>query len=762
MSTAPKKEKVKRKREKTEAEEKKTFRLKETAGDPLAVFMKAKGVETRQHWDTLKSFADSDLKLSERVLRDDKSKEIIVCSSPLHSLHSFVVLLASKYASGKESMGSLCIHENLNVANAFIQRTCSFFPGIKFVSSVPQSKMKINVVCTIGFDKDAIITVSEKTMIIIHGSEVFASRVFQSLKREHNVVVCVHLPVYLKLFDMSRAMFSEPNTKTDLEIVNLSPALRALVNAIESGFDEGCGALSKRNLLYPSLCSFRMISLECLSHSIRSLQPSSADVDALTKLTSLFVAKAFVALIGDEMVSTAMKYLDISFDHPVYGDWMREVFSSIRSKAESYVAIPSERLNRIVDEWKEPRCFLVVCTNDNEVSDVLNQEKQFLSFEQQKSSGVFVTSRQHIIKDPVFEWTRFDKIFVLGSGQCEIVELARFANVSSRLTILITDYECQRGTILISHRQKQKLDAGGDLMEQLLIPSSWNEIKMCFSVDFDWKSMMGNPGGHFDGLNVFVSQQLLKNSPNLASSLTTSLGLNLIRRRNMVCADVVLDESRCIDVQDIQNSSVKFILTQVLRSSLTFEECLLILRYNHPMQHVVCTKVYDVISRISKVCGKRMKVSICLSDHNMDETVELRCISSFLERSQTQSTLKLIGGGWSSREWMMEKESFHESLLTSFPSLSPITAQILLSQFSLTEIFRKPRAAILNVVCKIIPMRMLVDFFEFLQIKTKQGKRAKLLEEYPSSYGFETRRNEELVYVPSKSGQTKLRWTSKK
>jgi hypothetical protein len=229
-------------------------------------------------------------------------------------------------------------------------------------------------------------------------------------------------------------------------------------------------------------------------------------------------------------------------------------------------------------------------------------------------------------------------------------------------------------------------------------------------------------------------------------------------RRTGLVVDLVIDETRCVAVYNLQTTpSWKDVAADLFLMNQAFSECLLILRYAAPMSQKSAHTLHNVLGALKVVCPQ-LKVYPVLCAAEIDHDVELSAVSKFLLRSESYSALHLLGeGGWKSRDWLVETESLHERILCSFPCISPITAQILLSQLTLTELFRKREADVMALVGACVPARVIQQLRRSSMSPTSRPysnlKNGRPIQKHESKIGFKPR--------TGGSTQTMLEWTKK-
>ena len=180
--------------------------------------------------------------------------------------------------------------------------------------------------------------------------------------------------------------------------------------------------------------------------------------------------------------------------------------------------------------------------------------------------------------------------------------------------------------------------------------------------------------------------------------------------RSGVAADLALDECRCVLVRLAQGATLEQLAADLFRASAAFSECLLILRAGAPG---ALPALLLQLPRVADTVCPGLSLRLLLSAG--DDEAELAVVSALLGRSRERSALRRVGrDGWLRREWLEPSESSHEALLCAFPALAPLTAQLLLSQFPLLELFRTPQP-VLAALGPLLPPHVLPDLFAFLK-----------------------------------------------
>ncbi len=631
--------------------------------DLLSSYMKTRGVEPKKTW-SLQSFVPADDAASDRVLALLKTQKLVrvAAPNPSKSMLPVALLVAAKHAS-KDDGCAVCIHEHLAIAKAHLVHHVDAFVGVRFDSRI---KSKTVVYVDGAFELPSL---PPKCIVIICGSAAFT--------RQHSagtVLVVAGTAEPASSFDI----VLDPLPRLSYELAVLPTAVRRLVHSLE-----------KHLAVIAEVPSVRQLSADSLQKALDELPPLVENGSVAIALVLLHIGKTVADLAGSRSVGIAAAHLECAFRHPVFGARAREEFKQLAAVMGTASSGSDHVKNSALTEL-----LLQRSGGAESAVLVLTDQRDLLRI---PNSRVRTESAAAALSDAFFPWSSFHRVLVVDceSNTGDALEVMRVKNPAAAVSWLLTDYEMTRS----SHVAWESAPAA-------------TQVATTFGVAFDWKCFISVEAEELDGVRVIASHQLVANWPRLAASLSSSFGLSLVQRSNMA-ADLVVDECRCLVVRNMPPATGDDLRATLLRVSCAFTECVLILR--HPADAPEPTLLLHQLTDAADTVCPSLLLRVIITREVEDHEVELGAVSALLRRSRERSSLRRVGqGGWSAREWLDPSESSHESVLSCFPSLSPLSAQLLLSQFSLSHIFRAP-GDVQSTMAALVPARSLEDLWAFLR-----------------------------------------------
>jgi hypothetical protein len=482
----------------------------------LNSFMKTRGVETKKTW-TLQGFAQGDDAASNKIvdLLGGGRKSVIrfTSSSPSKSLLSVCLLVAAKEAS--TDCAVVCVHEHLHVARQHLALHAGVFSGVSFGDRIKP----VNVALLDALPERLPVG---KVLILACGSDAFCRAIGQRVV-SHSMVCAVVGPCDDgSQFDLTLS----GTNRIDFRAISLSDSHRAHVEAVEAVVAELASSLISPT---PPV---QLLSAE----SILRVMEGSSD----PQLLLLRIGKMTADWVGSHSVGQALAFLESCFGHPVYGSLARGYFSSLAdswmfSGGQNSCHVKRPDLEVLLDELnKEPVLVMIESWVGNE----------------SRWPHAKAVSAARALEDALFPWNSFRRAIVvdnLGRWEAaEALEMLRVKSPGCAVSWFLTDYEMTR--------------SGAHLFWSTLPTAA--RVCAAFDLAFDWKRFLAlQPEGLEDAI-VVASKEMLLTSPNLMSSLSSSLGLTLMLRAGMA-ADLVLDEARCVLVRALQGISFEELCASV-------------------------------------------------------------------------------------------------------------------------------------------------------------------------------------------------------
>jgi hypothetical protein len=478
--------------------------------DMLSSFMKARGVDTKKTW-SLQGFPSSDDAASNKVITlfsGGKKTVRLTHASPSKSLLSVCLLAAAKHAS-KEEGSVVCLHEHLAVAQQHLAQHAAVFSGVSFGDRIkPKS---------VAFVRELPPTVPANCLVVVVGSDAFVrlNSKSDSLQLLATIGPC-DPPAQ---FDV----VMEAVSRVDYRTVALQHDLRALANAAESRVvDE----LNKFMINPPA----RLLS----AGAIRRVMEGSTEVEMQSALLRALIAKNVADILGSHSVARAHRFLQSCFEHPIYGELASSEFAELAASlsfGEHCHHVKSVELEQMLHDVEGS---VLVLASDLEMRNLGPNAK--------------VVAAGTALQDSLFQWSSFGWVVVVdnagGWEAAEAIEQMRIKAPNCKVSWILTDYEMTR--------------SGAHLFWSTA--PSVVQIVSAFDLSFEWKMFLSINADQEDEVPVVASRELLVSSPNLMSSLSSSLGVDLVLRAGMA-ADLIIDESRCVLVRTLHGISFEELCT---------------------------------------------------------------------------------------------------------------------------------------------------------------------------------------------------------
>ncbi len=481
----------------------------------LNSYMKTRGVEAKKTW-TLSGFPAGDDAASNKIvslLSSGKRLVRVTHASPTKSLLSVCLLVAAKQASVGDTGSVVCVHEHLQVARQHLDLHAAIFSGISFGDRIKPLHVAFNA------NVPALESLPPKVLFVISGSDSFVRKEMALVKDSHPMVTAVMSPCD----DQFDIVLSDAVPRVDYRVVPLLEEHRAFIQVAEAALGQ---CLSK---VIQSPPPVRLLSASAV---LRVVESERGDSDLMPDLLLLQICKTAVDLLGSRSVACARTYLESCFAHPVYGAMagagLSNLFDSLSFGMDDAPFVKHRELEGMLSAAHQSP-VLIVTNNKDRLLDRPN---------------IKLSSGAAALEDVLFPWSSFRRVFILdnpgGWEAAEIVEILRVKSPTCVVSWLLTDYEMTRN---------------GCHMFWSSMPDA---AKICatFNLSFDWKYLlMFQPEGLEDA-PIVASQELLLSSPNLMSSLSSSLGLSLVIRGGIMAADLIIDEARCVLVRSLNGMSL--------------------------------------------------------------------------------------------------------------------------------------------------------------------------------------------------------------
>lgn len=688
---------------------------KSSISDSLSSLMKIRGAQPKLQWN-LKAFHSSDDAVSDRALEQLVGNEmvVLVCRAS-RSWHPACMLTAAKYVS-KKGCSVLWLCENQSVTLSFLDVLAPFLSGIKFSQQIRDVGSAGAVVVSSAVFREP---VPDNCLVILSGRSDWLSQ--QPIASFRLTMVATSAPFFEPFWDVGRLphwiVLEQPTIPVENIICPLSSALKEAVEQAESQMDVFCGKLASHACLFPPAVSFRMLPLACGEKSMRLAKTE----ETIAPAANVYAWKQYLNILCHQSLDRARSWLLCMQNHPVYGRWI------IQTKVEPRVQQDGEDIVPFPQDDEESA--LVIVEPHGRIMCTI-------------PTGSTIVSGESALRDPMFPWSQFKSVTLMGSlGECagDVLEMIRVRCFSiTKAKWIVSEYDaCRDGVIALRMLKRTEFSLDG-----LFVPPTVTEVLDRFEHRFDWRKMLGCMDTRPDvgNVSVVVSSEFLKNSADLASSMSTVLQLTLVARPSCCGADIVIDERRAVMFWDItlaKGPRLKDLKSRMSRASLAFEECILIVRFQPPLHRPAA----QVIQEITTMC-QSSTYRLILSAKETE--VELRVIHAVLCVSKDRSTIRTP-----SSDWLSSEESEREKTLCSLPFISPLVALWALSQFPLQDIL-KGRDDVRHTLEKQVPvLKNLKDVSLNNYVDLKSGR--------PIS-----KVSAKLSYVPSMGGQSKLIWAREK
>ncbi|KAJ3439647.1 hypothetical protein M0812_15683 [Anaeramoeba flamelloides] len=235
---------------------------------------------------------------------------------------------------------------------------------------------------------------------------------------------------------------------------------------------------------------------------------------------------------------------------------------------------------------------------------------------------------------------------------------------------------------------------------------------------------------------VIISEPFLKDI-NLIKILQMRYNFQFLERRLSTKITMIIDEETCLILKYITQIDSIISIISSIQVQLTYVKIWVLLRckkknsqylmdFNKKKKQSVNLKELidlniidfnsysslNLLMHKSIQFGIDLKILYCWSDQSCCKLINWICI-------ETSKTNQNFSNNFWKRNWLLEKESYHERFLSSFPSISPFVAQFMLTLLSCNQIINMKYIEDAYTIFKFIPKKSIQSFYFLLHYKRK-------------------------------------------
>ncbi|KAJ6255305.1 hypothetical protein M0813_11520 [Anaeramoeba flamelloides] len=235
---------------------------------------------------------------------------------------------------------------------------------------------------------------------------------------------------------------------------------------------------------------------------------------------------------------------------------------------------------------------------------------------------------------------------------------------------------------------------------------------------------------------VIINEPFLKDI-NLIKILQTRYNFQFLERRLSTKITMIIDEETCLILKYITQIDSIISIISSIQVRLTYVKIWVLLRckkknsqylmdFNKKKKQSVNLKELidlniidfnsysslNLLMHKSIQFGIDLKILYCWSDQSCCKLINWICI-------ETSKTNQNFSNNFWKRNWLLEKESYHERFLSSFPSISPFVAQFMLTLLSCNQIINMKDIEDAYTIFKFLPKKSIQSFYFLLHYKMK-------------------------------------------